>query len=682
MLFSTGIFFLDLNNNYGIIIIGDRFMSNKKDRIEYLVEFLNKCSDEYYNGSAPSLSDAEYDTLFDELKSLEEQTGIVYPNSPTQRAGYEVMGELKKVRHDIPLLSLDKTKSDREILKFAHTNAGYLSLKIDGLTVKLTYENGGLIEAATRGDGEIGEDITHNARYFKNVPQKINYKDRLVVSGEAFIDIDTFNRINEQIDNDEDKFSTPRNLAAGSVRQLDARICAGRGVSYMPFGVLEGMEEIKTKSDRLEKLVEFGFVRNPHRIADCNDTLESISEKLIDLKYLAADKGIPIDGVVFYYDDIAFGKSLGKTSHHFKDGIAYKFGDPHFETTLQSIVWNISRTGQLTPIAEFTPVDIDNTTVERASLHNMTFIEDLKLYLGDNILVSKRNMIIPHVEKNLTAHDGEYHLDYPEYCPICNGKTVINKTDNKDRTIKVLYCDNSRCPGRKIKQFTHFVSKPAMNIEGLSEKTLYKFIQNGWLKSLADIYSLYRYRDEMIGMEGFGEKSYNNLVSSIESSRNVKFSSFLVALNIPLLGKNAAMKIECEMCGIDAFEKALADRYDFACIEGFGSAINDEIYSWFSNEDNQCEYKLLLSVLNIKNSEKTVVNDDNMFYNKTVVITGTFQKYTRNELTDKLISLGAKVTGSVSKKTDYVLCGENAGSKLTKANTLGVTVITENEMEI
>ena len=385
-------------------------MSNKKERIEYLVEFLNKCSDEYYNGSAPTLSDAEYDALFDELKSLEDQTGIIYPNSPTQRAGYEVMSELKKVHHDILLLSLDKTKSEGEILKFAHTNPGYLSLKIDGLTVKLTYENGTLIEAATRGDGEIGEDITHNARYFKNVPQKINYNHRLVISGEAFIDIDTFNRINEQIDNDELKFSTPRNLAAGSVRQLDAKICARRGVSYMPFGVLEGMEEITTKSDRLQKLVEFGFVRNPNCIADQNDTLESITNKLNDLKHLAANKGIPIDGVVFYYDDIAYGQSLGKTSHHFKDGIAYKFGDPHFETTLQSIVWNISRTGQLTPIAEFTPVEIDNTNVERASLHNMTFIEELKLYPGDDILVSKRNMIIPHVEKNLTAHEGEYIL--------------------------------------------------------------------------------------------------------------------------------------------------------------------------------------------------------------------------------------------------------------------------------
>lgn len=657
-------------------------MSNKKERIEHLVEFLNKCSDEYYNGSAPTLSDAEYDALFDELKSLEDQTGIIYPNSPTQRAGYEVMSELKKVHHDILLLSLDKTKSEGEILKFAHTNPGYLSLKIDGLTVKLTYENGTLIEAATRGDGEIGEDITHNAQYFKNVPQKINYNHRLVISGEAFIDIDTFNRINEQIDNDELKFSTPRNLAAGSVRQLDAKICARRGVSYMPFGVLEGMEEITTKSDRLQKLVEFGFVRNPNCIADQNDTLESITNKLNDLKHLAANKGIPIDGVVFYYDDIAYGQSLGKTSHHFKDGIAYKFGDPHFETTLQSIVWNISRTGQLTPIAEFTPVEIDNTNVERASLHNMTFIEELKLYPGDDILVSKRNMIIPHVEKNLTAHEGEYHLDYPECCPICNSKTVINKTDNKDRTIKVLYCNNPRCPGRKIKQFTHFVSKPAMNIDGLSERTVYKFIQNGWLKNLADIYSLDKYKEEMIGMEGFGEKSYNNLISSIENSRNVKFSSFLVALNIPLLGKNAAMKIECEMCGIDEFENAIANKYDFSCIEGFGSAINDEIYSWFSNEDNLCEYKLLLPVLNIKNSEKTVVNDDNMFYNKTVVITGTFERYTRNELTDRLIALGAKVTGSVSKKTDYVLCGENAGSKLTKANSLGVTVITENEMEI
>ena len=377
---------------------------DKISRIKELTAFLNKCCDEYYNKNNPSISDAQYDALFDELSRLENETGVVLADSPTMRPGYEVISELEKVTHDIPLLSLEKTKSEQTLLDFAKASNGYLALKLDGLTVKLTYQNGVLVEAATRGDGAVGEIITHNARVFVNIPQKIPFDGRLVISGEAFIDIPTFEKINSLIDNDEDKYSTPRNLASGSVRQLDSKICAERGVAFVPFNVLEGLEDIKydSKLKRLNLLNSFGFELIPLEILDSEDTIDTVTKKIADLKAIANQKGYPIDGIVFTYDSVTFGRAQGRTAHHFKDGIAYKFSDPTFKTTLKEIIWNISRTGQLTPIAEFEAVEIDNTNVERASLHNITFIENLKLQSGDKIMVSKRNMIIPHIEENLS----------------------------------------------------------------------------------------------------------------------------------------------------------------------------------------------------------------------------------------------------------------------------------------
>ncbi len=658
----------------------------KLDRIHYLVEFLNKCADEYYNLNAPTLSDAQYDELFDELTALEKETGVVLPNSPTQRAGFEAVSELQKVEHPIPLLSLAKTKDVKDVLDMAAAGDGILSLKLDGLTVKLEYENGRLSAASTRGDGNVGEVITHNARVFANIPLEIPYKDSLVVTGEALIDIPTFEGINDNIDNDEDKYSTPRNLASGSVRQLDSRICSERGVKFYPFNVLIGLDEIPLKSERLKKLVEFGFGTNEHCYLDSSDTSESALEKINALKQKAEKLGLPIDGIVFSYDDVAFARAQGKTSHHFKDGIAYKFGDPHFETVLRDINWNISRTGQLTPIAEFDTVEIDNTNVNRASLHNMTFIENLKLLSGDRILVSKRNMIIPHVEKNLSSEESGrdiYSLVYPAVCPVCGGNTEIKTTDSEGREIKVLYCGNSKCAGRQIKKFTHFVSKQAMNIDGLSEATLEKFIQNGWITELADIFRLERFENEITALEGFGEKSYKNLIDAVETARHTKLSNFLVAMNIPLVGKSAAKDMsELFFGNVEEFLNAVKTGYDFSALEGFGSIMNDEITKWFKNAENMAEFEKIADLLEFEEEGAVAADSDNMFFGKTVVITGTFQKYTRDELTEKLQLMGAKVTGSVSKKTDYVLCGENAGSKLAKAKTLGVTVILEEELDI
>ncbi len=656
------------------------------ERIKYLVAFLNKCCDEYYNGNSPSLSDAEYDALFDELTALENETGIRLADSPTNRAGFEAISELQKVTHPIQLLSLAKTKDVNDIADMLSAGLGYLSLKIDGLTVQLDYENGALVEASTRGDGTVGEVITHNAKVFTNIPLTIPYKEPLTVTGEAFIDIPTFESINAEIDNDEDKYSTPRNLASGSVRQLDSRICKERGVKFFPFNVLKGLDDVPLKSLRLKELVKFGFASNAHAELSLFDNADSILEKIMELKHIAEQNGYPIDGIVFSYDDVAFAKSLGKTSHHFRDGIAFKFGDPSFETELYNIEWNISRTGQLTPIANFKTVEIDNTNVERASLHNVTFIENLKLLPGDRILVSKRNMIIPHVEKNLSADEenrGDYTADCPKNCPICNETTVVKTTEADGRNIKVLYCVNQNCAGKQIKKFTHFVSKQAMNIDGLSEATLEKFIAKGWLKTIADIYSLQNYGLEITAMDGFGDKSFNNLIDAIENSKKCKLSNLLVAMNIPLVGKSAAADISKQFGGsADKLLEAINNDFDFTSIEGFGEIMSEEIIRWFKNADNLAEWNSVLAHLELVKEAETVADENGMFFGKTVVITGTFEKYTRDELTEKLQTLGAKVTGSVSKKTDFVLCGENAGSKLQKAKDLGVSVILEQELQI
>lgn len=655
---------------------------DKVKRIEELVSYLNKCSDEYYNGNNPSISDAQFDALFDELSALENGTGYILPNSPTQRAGYEVLSALPKTVHETPLLSLAKTKDEAEVLEMAKRNDGYLALKLDGLTVKITYSGGKIIEAATRGDGNEGEVITHNAKVFSNIPKEIPYKDTLVISGEAFIDIETFNRINESIENDEEKYSTPRNLAAGSVRQLDSSVCAGRGVKFIPFNVLTGFDSIPLKTQKIEKLSEMGFELIDKEPLTSADTVESTHDKIFSLKAKAQEKGYPIDGIVFSFDNIEFCAAQGKTGHHFKDGIAFKFGDPQFKTTLKDIIWNISRTGQLTPVAEFAAVEIDNTEVSRASLHNMTFVENLRLNIGDEILVSKRNMIIPHVEENLSFDENNdgYEVSYPKTCPICNSNTVVRVSENSGNTIRVLYCENSECAGKQIKKYTHFVSKAAMNIEGLSESTLEKFVALGFIKKLSDIFSLSDYREQIVNLEGFREKSYNNLIDAIEKARKTSLSNLLVAVNISLLGKNAARLIEEEFsASVDAFKKAIDENFDFSSISGFGEAINTEIYRWFGTEANRAEFDELCEILTFKVTEKAD-NTDSEFFGKAVVITGTFKDYSRDELSDKMRSLGAKVTGSVSSKTDYLLCGENAGSKLKKAKDLGVTVITEEEL--
>ncbi len=654
--------------------------NDKSMRMRYLVEYLNKCADEYYNKNSPSISDAQYDALFDELTRLEKETGIILSSSPTQKVGAEVLSELPKVIHHIPLLSLAKTKSAEDIKEMLNKNDGYLALKIDGLTVELLFENGVLTEASTRGDGTVGELITHNAKVFKDIPRVIPFKEKLRITGEAYIDTLTFNSINEKIENDEDKYSTPRNLAAGSVRQLDSAICKEREVCFMPFNVLEGMNNIISRTERLNLLSSYGFSRIPSFELKTTDTTETIEKYITNLKYVALEKGLPIDGIVFFYNDAVFSSSLGRTAHHFRDGIAYKFGDPHFKTILNKIEWNISRTGQLTPVAIFTPVEIDNTIVERASLHNMTFIKDLKLKIGDTIMVSKRNMIIPHVEENLSIDNNEYTLNYPVLCPVCNQCTQIQTTENNDRIIEVLYCKNPNCAGKNVKKFTHFVSKQALNIDGLSEQTVEKFIKNGWLHSVGDIFSLNDYKEEIISLEGFGEKSYNNLISAIESAKTTSLSNLLVAMNIDLIGKSGAKLIEDYFSGdANKLLNEIDNGFDFTTIEGFGEIMSNSIIGWFKNSDNRNEFLKVLSYLTLKIPENKT-NTESIFFGKRIVITGTFKSFTRDELSEKLTDLGAKVSGSVSSKTDFLLCGDSAGSKLDKAKALSVSILNEEEI--
>lgn len=654
--------------------------NDKSMRIRYLVEYLNKCADEYYNKNSPSISDAQYDALFDELTQLEKETGIILASSPTQKVGAEVLSELPKVVHPIPLLSLAKTKSADDIKEMLNKNDGYLALKIDGLTVELLFENGCLTEASTRGDGAEGELITHNAKVFKDIPRVIPFKEKLRITGEAYIDIATFNSINEKIENDEDKYSTPRNLAAGSVRQLDSAICKEREVCFMPFNVLEGMNNIPSRTERLNLLASYGFSRIPSFDLSTTDTTETVEKYIANLKDVALEKGLPIDGIVFFYNDAVFSSSLGRTAHHFRDGIAYKFGDPRFETVLNKIEWNISRTGQLTPVAIFTPIEIDNTIVERASLHNMTFIKDLKLKIGDTIMVSKRNMIIPHVEENLSIDDNEYTLNYPTLCPVCNQRTQIQTTENNDRIIEVLYCKNPNCAGKNVKKFTHFVSKQALNIDGLSEQTVEKFIKNGWLNNLSDIFNLEKFKNDIITLDGFGEKSYDNLISAIEKAKSTTLSNLLVAMNIDLIGKSGAKLIEDYFIGdANKLLNEIDNGFDFTTIEGFGEIMSNSIIGWFNNLDNRNEFLKVLSYLTLKIPENKT-NTESLFFGKRIVITGTFESFTRDELSEKLTELGAKVSGSVSSKTDFLLCGENAGSKLDKAKTLSVSILNEDEI--
>ena len=656
---------------------------NCMEKIKSLVEQLNIYRDEYYNNNNPSVTDEEYDKLFDELSQLEKSTGIVLSNSPTNSVGFEVKSRLDKVTHDIPLLSLDKTKSLDDVRKFMDNKSCLIMLKYDGLTVKLVYQDGCLVQASTRGNGSIGEDITHNAKVFKNIPLNIPYKDKLVITGEAIIHKDDFEKINSTLD-DKDKYKTPRNLSAGSVRQLDSSVCANRCVYFMAFDVIEGLDG-NSKFDKLNALLDMGFYTEKYYRLP-NDTL-TLEDAIESLQEVATEHYVSIDGIVIRYDDIAYSKAQGKTSHHYNDGIAFKFNDEAETTTLTSVEWQPSRNGVLTPVAIFDAVTIDGTNVSRASLHNISIIETLQLGLKDKISVIKANMIIPQIVENFTKSND---LEIPTKCPICNADTQIKQLNET----KVLVCSNSECGGKQIQKFVYYVSKPCMNIDGLSEAIITKFIEHGFLASLEDIYLLDRYSSEIINLQDiitkkdgttyvkkFGEKNYQNLWKSIQDSTDCKFENFLTSLGINQIGKSASKVISKHFNGDwNSFYQAVRNDFDFTSLTDFGEVADSSLKAWFSNEKNIELVEKLLSYLNF---EKIVTQEvkDNPFLDKTVVVTGTLLNYSRDGIKQKLETLGAKVTNSISKKTDFLIAGDKAGSKLTKAQSLGIEVLSETDFE-
>lgn len=646
-------------------------------RIKDLVKQLNQYRDEYYNKNSPTVSDSQYDKLFDELKQLEEQTGFIMSNSPTQSVGFEVKSKLEKVAHSIPLLSLDKTKQTDDVLRFMGNKPCLLMLKYDGLTIEIEYNNGELIKGSTRGDGHTGEDITHNVKTFKNVPLKINYKGYLKAVGEAIIYKNDFETINNNLPIGVEKYKTPRNLVSGSVRQLDSKLCSERQVYFMPWDVLEGLDG-DSRFDKLQKLTMLGFPTNSDLFYIENGTTTDRLDEIINiLKGKADRKNIPIDGLVIKYDSIEYSKSLGGVAHHNRDGLAYKFADETVDTTLLNVEWSMGRTGTLSPVAVFQTVELDGTDVSRASLHNISIIENLKLGIGDNISVQKCNLIIPQIVENYTQSNS---LEIPNTCPICNSKTKIEQLNDS----KELICTNSNCKGKLLSKFTHFVSKAGLNIDGLSEATLEKFIDNGWLKTFSDIYDLKKYKNEIINMDRFGKKSYEKLIHAIENSRNVTLDHFIVALGIPNIGKTASKTISKFFKGSwITFENAILGGFDFTVLDDFGQIMNNSIYDWykFVKEPNiwaGLSYKMNFTELNITSENTATTN--NKFQGKTIVVTGSFENYTRDTMQVKLESIGAKVSSSVSKKTDYVMVGKDAGSKLTKARDLGIEILSENDI--
>ena len=657
-------------------------MSRNLERIKKLTDQLNQYRHEYYNLSAPTVSDAAYDRLFDELAALERQTRITMANSPTQTVGYTAVSSLEKTTHPVPLLSLEKTKSVDDLMKFGGGRELLLMLKLDGLTVKLTYENGELQEAATRGDGNEGEVITHNARTFRGVPLRIPYQHRLVVTGEAFIYKKDFEALKEKLlDSTGKPYRNARNLASGSVKLLDSAACRERRISFIPFNVLEGFDELpaaqNSKNEKLYQLHNLGFSLCSSYLTLGAYTKGGISAMMERLQHEAEEQDIPIDGIVITFNDIAYSKSCGRTGHHYKDGMAFKFADDYYETVLRSIEWTPSRTGEISPVAVFDMVEIDGCEVSRASLHNLSFIKGLELMPGCRILVSKRNMIIPQVEDNLDRGGFDAGSLFPKICPCCGEPTRIHVSKADKRTTETLCCDNPYCETRRLRQFVHFVSKKAMDIEGLSEATLEKFIGRGWLHSFMDIYRLDEHREEIVRMEGFGEKSWQRLWEAIQASRNTTSLRYLIAMDIPMIGNTASRELCRAFNGsLASFEAAVDGGYDFTQLADFGDTLHNNIHNWFRDEENRYLWEELQMMMNIEKKETmTAVQQGSPFAGKTIVVTGKVEPYTRDGINAKIASLGAHPGSSVSKNTDYLICGEKAGSKLQKAQALGVTVL-------
>lgn len=661
-------------------------MKEKISQIKELVSELNEHRHAYYNLNAPSITDKEYDQMFDTLKKLEMETGVVLSNSPTQNVGYYPVSSLKKVKHPTPLLSLDKTKQVAELYSLYKRNFVLLMLKLDGLTTKLVYEDGKLLQASTRGDGETGEDITHNIPAYRNVPLTIPYKDRLVITGESYIHIHDFERLKDTLrDSNGKPYKNARNLAAGSVRNLNPAECAKRCVYFTAFNVLEGMADdpySDSRQMRLSLLKPLGFDTCPYiAIEGPAPSEELVTTAINSLQAEASKRQIPIDGIVAIFDSLSYSKSCGRTGHHYKDGLAYKFEDEQYETILRDIEWTPTRSGEIAPVGIFDTVEIDGCEVSRASLHNLTFIKNLELVPGNRILVSKRNMIIPHIEENLDR--GHYTDIVPPRCPCCASETWINRRKTSDgRIIETVHCGNPACDSQILRKFEHFVNKKAMNIEGLSLATLERFLNLGYLQSFQDIYHLDKHREDIIKLDGFGEKSFERLWGAITASRDTDFVHYLVAMDIPMVGRTKSRILNTVFhANLEEFELAATDDYDFTALEDFGDTLNHNIHTWFSDEDNLNLWRELQKEMNFKSKEENTMTNvkGNPFKDKTVVATGKLEHFTRDGINNEILKLGGKPGSSVSKKTDFLICGEKAGSKLKKAQELKIKILTEQE---
>lgn len=628
------------------------------------VNLLNRARNAYYNLAKPFMTDEEYDKRFDELKQLEQELDYVLPDSPTKGVGYAVLDKLKKVSIDPPMLSLDKTQDIDEFKRFMNVSPSFLMLKMDGLSVRLTYKGGKLVAANTRGNGEVGEDILHTAKTFVNLPSSISKKDEIILDGEAIISYADFDRINEEL-SEAEKFANPRNLVSGSVRQLDANVCAERNVRFICWKAIKLPDDEDNFIDRLVAVERLGFEIVPLMYYN-----SAIAQAMINnLKEKAEKLGYPIDGIVGKYLSEKYGQNLGRTAHHELCGMAFKFKDEAVETTLRDIEWGCGKTENLTPVAIFDPVQIEGTTVSRASLHNLKRARELQIGIGDKIGVVKRNMIIPDVAENLTRSD-TYKM--PTNCPYCNGKL---DNDGQD-----LFCTNSECSGKMVGLLSHFCGKLGMNIIGLSDATIERLFRSGYVKTFSDIYNLDFFVDEIARWDRFSKKSALKLLKSIEKSKDTDMASFISALSIPRIGKSQA-KVLAGHFNYDpeALLNAATSGYNFASIDGFGEKIGDGIAKWFSNQRNITEFNTLLEILNIEVPVTAIAGDK--LGGQTFCTTGKLNKFkNRDELVTSIENNGGTYASGVSRKLDYLICNEVSGSsKSKKATDLGVKVITEDE---
>lgn len=640
------------------------------ERMRELVSLLNKASKAYYAQDTEIMSNYEYDRLYDELVELEKITGVTLTNSPTVKVGYEAVEELPKEAHEAPMLSLAKTKSREELQSWLNGKQGLLSWKLDGLTIVLTYANGGLIKAVTRGNGEVGEVITNNARVFRNLPVSIPYQGELILRGEAVISYSDFDKINSKIDDVDARYKNPRNLCSGSVRQLNNEITAGRNVRFYAFYLVkaEGVEFQDSRKAQFDFLSRQGFDVVEYRLVDPNTILEAITyfeEKI-------PDYDIPSDGLVLTYENMAYGQSLGRTAKFPRDSIAFKWADELRETTLREIEWSASRTGLINPVAIFEPVELEGTTVSRASVHNISILRGLKLGIGDRITVYKANMIIPQIAENLTGSD---NLKIPDTCPVCGQPTQIKKVNE----VQSLYCLNPDCDAKKIKAFTLFVSRDALNVDGLSESTLEKFLARGFLHEFADLFKLSRYEEEITQMEGFGEKSYRNLQESLEQARNTTLPRLVYGLGIENIGV-ANAKMLCRHFHFDLQSLCGATLEELAEIDGIGEVIAFSVRNFFDDEKNREQLEHLLKELNI--AEEVIEEGTQTLAGMTFVITGSLVHYeNRSLLKEEIERKGGKVTGSVTGKTTCLINNDTTSqsSKNKKAKELGVRIVSEEE---